>query len=207
MWVFSDAGTTTAGESLYSFTHRTFLEFFAAAQLAYDCDTPERLARTLASHVARGEWEIVAELAVQIKDSTSRDGARRVYEELLGERRHRSAKGKGNILQFMAWTLRSANPTPALTRRLAREALDFMFSGDPENPVLFLPVSWLLASCDAALAVIDAEVTAFIKTAVASNNRETHLNGLQLAMWLNIGPSRGPLPRSSARPSVAHILG
>lgn len=196
MWVFSDAGTTATGESLYSFTHRTFLEFFAAAQLAYDCDTPERLARTLAPHVARGEWEIVAELAVQIKDSTSRDGARRVYEELLGERRRRSTEGRGNILQFMARTLRSVDPTPTLTRRLAREALDFMFSGDPDNPVSFLPVSWLLASCDAALAVIDAEVTAFIETVVASNNPETHLNGLRLAMWLNAGPrqsgERGP---------------
>jgi hypothetical protein len=133
MWVFSDAGTTATGENLYSFTHRTFLEFFAAAQLAYDRDTPERLARTLARHVARGEREIVAELAVQIKDSTSRDGARRVYTELLGERRRRSTEGRGNILQFMARTLRSVDPTPTLTRRLAREALDFMFSGDPDK--------------------------------------------------------------------------
>jgi hypothetical protein len=200
MWVFSDAGTTATGENLYSFTHRTFLEFFAAAQLAYDCDTPERLTRTLAPHVARGEWEIVAELAVQIKDSTSRDGARRVYTELLGERRRRSAKGRSNILQFMARTMRSVDPTPTLTRRLAREALDFMFSGGPDNPIFFLPVSWLLACSDAALAVVDAEVTAFIETVVASNNLETRLNGLRLAMWLNMGPhqsdERGPdLPR------------
>ena len=47
MWVFSDAGTTAAGERLYAFTHRTFLEYFAAAQLAYDSDTPEQLASNL----------------------------------------------------------------------------------------------------------------------------------------------------------------
>jgi hypothetical protein len=34
---------------LYSFTHRTFLEYFAATHLAYDCDAPELLARTLAA--------------------------------------------------------------------------------------------------------------------------------------------------------------
>lgn len=39
MWVFSDAGTTASGERLYAFTHRTFLEYFAAAQVAYDSDT------------------------------------------------------------------------------------------------------------------------------------------------------------------------
>ena len=92
MWVFSDAGTTSAGERLYAFTHRTFLEYFAASQLAYDSDSPELLARTLAPRIARGEWEVVGELAVQIKDGTSTGGARRVYEQLLGERRRRSAE-------------------------------------------------------------------------------------------------------------------
>ena len=60
---------------LYAFTHRTFLEYFAAAQLAYDSDTPEQLARTIAPRAARSEWEIVGELAVQIKDGTSSAGA------------------------------------------------------------------------------------------------------------------------------------
>jgi hypothetical protein len=106
MWVFSDVGTTSAGEKLYAFTHRTFLEYFAAAQLAYDSDTPERLARTLAPRIANGEWEVVGELAVQIKDNTITDGARRIYAELLGGRRRRSAKGRSAILQFLARTLR-----------------------------------------------------------------------------------------------------
>ena len=30
MWVFTDAGTTVSGQRLYGFTHRTFLEYFAA---------------------------------------------------------------------------------------------------------------------------------------------------------------------------------
>ena len=196
MWVFSEAGTTATGESLYSFTHRTFLEFFAAAQLAYDSDTPEMLARALAPHVARGEWEIVAELAVQIKDGSSRDGAQRIYAELLGERRRRSVEGRSNILQFMARALRSVDPGPTLTRRLAREALDFMFSGDPDTPVFFLPVSWLMAGGDIALAVVDGETIAFIETMIASDNRETRLNGVRLAMYLNEGLNqegeRGP---------------
>jgi hypothetical protein len=91
MWVFSDTGTTRDDERMYSFTHRTFLEYFAAAQLAYDSDSPELLARTLAPRIARGEWEVVGELAVQIKDGTSTGGGSRVYTELLGERRRRSS--------------------------------------------------------------------------------------------------------------------
>ena len=74
MWVFSDVGTTATEESLYAFTHRTFLEYFAAAQLAYDSDAPELLALTIAPRVADEEWWVVAEPAIQIKDSTSNAG-------------------------------------------------------------------------------------------------------------------------------------
>ena len=31
LWVFNDAGTSATGERLYAFTHRTFLEYFAAS--------------------------------------------------------------------------------------------------------------------------------------------------------------------------------
>ena len=145
MWVFSDAGTTVSGEKLYAFTHRTFLEYFAAAQLAYDSDTPERLARTLAPHIARGEWEIVGELAVQIKDNTSRAGASRIYRYLLDEPRRRSPKGRSNILQFLARTLRSVDPSPEVTRHLTRDVVKFLFHGDPNKRVHTLPAAWLLS--------------------------------------------------------------
>jgi predicted NACHT family NTPase len=40
MWVFSEVGTTADGEKLYAFTHRTFMEYFAAGDLAAISDTP-----------------------------------------------------------------------------------------------------------------------------------------------------------------------
>jgi hypothetical protein len=185
MWVFSDAGTTAGGQKLYAFTHRTFLEYFAAAELAYHSDTPERLARTLAPHVARGEWEVVGELAVQIKDSTSSTGARRVYEELLGERRRRAPNGRSGILQFLARTLRSVDPPPETVRALTREILHFLVSGDLNNPTRGLPLAWLLASCDACLAIVDDEISGFAATLISSGDRATHLNGLRLAVSLD----------------------
>jgi predicted NACHT family NTPase len=133
MWVFSDAGTTASGDKLYAFTHRTFLEYFAAARLAFDSDTPEKLAHMLIPRVARGEWEVVGELAVQIKDSTSREGAKRIYEAMLDERRRRSPEGRSEILQFLARTLRSVDPSPLVTRRLTDEVIRFLVAEDPAN--------------------------------------------------------------------------
>jgi hypothetical protein len=187
MWVFSDAGTTSTGAKLYSFTHRTFLEYFAAAQLAYDSDTPEKLARALAPHVARGEWEVVDELAVQIKDTTSSDGARRVYESFLDERRRRSVVGRSNILQFLARTLRSVDPSPQVVRRLSGEILDFMFSGDPASRQWYLPLAWLMESSSSYRTIINDEISAKMDALVRSSIREEHLKGLRLAIWLENG--------------------
>jgi hypothetical protein len=185
MWVFSDAGTTSTGEKLYSFTHRTFLEYFAAAQLAYDSDTPEKLARVLAPHIARGEWEVVDELSVQIKDTTSREGARRMYELLLNNRR-RSINGRSNVLQFLARTLRSVDPSPQLVRSLSRVILDFTFSGDPAKSQWYLPLTWLMESTSYC-AIVDEEISGKIASLVRSSDPSEHLNGLRLAIWLENG--------------------
>jgi hypothetical protein len=196
LWVFSDAGTTAAGEKLYAFTHRTFLEYFAASQLAFNCDTPEKLARAIAPHVARGEWEVVGELAVQIKDATSREGAHRVYETLLSERRRRSREGRSNVLQFLARTLRSVTPAPQATRRLARDAVEFMFADEPSLPTSFMPLAEILAT-SAETSSINQEMSSLIAEMVFSPDHKAHLNGLRLALSLDAAPHTTSSTRNS----------
>ena len=120
MWVFTDAGTTASGERLFAFTHRTFLEYFAAAQLAYDSDTPEQLARTIQPRAARDEWWVVAELAIQIKDRTSRSGAQRIYAAMLDNSGPDRPDKRGVLLRFLAQCLRSVDPSPQQVRELTR---------------------------------------------------------------------------------------
>ena len=204
MWVFSDMGTAATGEPLYSFTHRTFLEYFAASQLAFDSDTPEKLARTLAPHIAKGEWEVVGELAVQIKDSTSSDGAKRVYEYLLSERRRRSPEGRSNILQFLARALRSVDPSPKAARILTHEISRFLFSGDPDSATYGLPVAWLLGCCGNFRDTVSDELQDSIKEMISSGTGETRIDGLLLATTLEVPlygswAKRGPsLPSNNA---------
>ena len=205
MWVFSDTGTTAAGEALYSFTHRTFLEYFSAAHLAYGCDTPERLARSLAPHVARHEWDVVSELAVQIKDRTSDRGAQRIYAALLSEQRRRTPAGRGGVLQFLARCVRSVDLSPQTIRDVARAALDHLFGGDLSDPVRCLPLCWLLASCAGYKDVVDHEIGVRISNMAASSNASSRLKGLQLALWLPVGISGdwgGDGPRVSSDSSL-----
>jgi hypothetical protein len=191
MWVFADIGTTATGEILYSFTHRTFLEYFAAAHLAYERDTPERLARTLAPHAARREWEVVGELAVQIKDHTSDQGAQRIYTTLLGERRHRATAGRGGVLQFLARCLRSVDPSPHIVRVLTRDVLKHLFGDNADDPVRALPLCWLLACCDRYRDVVSEEIGAQIAQMTQTADPDVRLNGVRLAAFLPFGITRG----------------
>ena len=127
-WVFSDAGTTADGRRLYAFTHRTFLEYFAAAHLAAVCDSPADLARELAPRIARQEWEVVAELAIQIKSSNSNRGPQRIYAALLGDDSG-PLQDRSNTLQFLARCVRFIEPPPRIVRDLTRAALDHLFGG------------------------------------------------------------------------------
>ncbi len=184
MWVFSDAGTAASGEKLYAFTHRTFLEYFAAAHLAYNSDTPEKLAKTLAPHVACGEWEVVGELAVQIKDHTSTDGAKRIYKFFLDERRRRSIETRSNVLQFLARILRSVDPSPQVVRHLTQILVNFLFAGDSDSATHYTPLAWLLSNCGPDHPVVGTEIAASISEMVSAEDPETHLQGLHLAISL-----------------------
>jgi NACHT domain len=199
MWVFSDAGTTASGERLYAFTHRTFLEYFAAAQLAYDSDTPEQLAATIVPHVGREQWRVVAELAVQIKDRTSNGGAQRIYDVILDDR-DLPAKQRGRILEFLAQCLRSVDPSPprvrALTRRIFDEtcALDQIMNAgaapadleEPDAPFA-LPLIWsaachgLLIHCGDYRDTVADEIDATVADDVRRGDHDRTVSSLRTA--------------------------
>ena len=185
-WVFSSAGTTTDGQRLYAFTHSTFLEYFAAAHLAAVCDSPEELARELAPRIARQEWEVVAELAIQIKSNNSDRGAQRIYAALLNDG-GRSLQDRSNTLQFLARCVRFIEPPPRTVRDLTVTALDHLFGGDISDEIRYLPLSWLLASCVSCRDTVKDELATRIADMVSSADPGIHLNGLRLATWISRG--------------------
>ena len=174
-WVFSDAGTTPEGERLYKFTHRTFLEYFAAYHLSRTVDTPEALARKIAPRAARGEWDVVAQLAVQIADKHVDQGAIRIFDYLLNERRRRTLSKRAGVLGFLCRCLSFAQVSPAVVRQLTRQTANLVTANRTRehSAVVLEAFGQLLKNADlVGRPVIEDELSRFIQESIAEGDAE-----------------------------------
>ena len=184
MWVFTEAGSTATGERLYAFTHRTFLEYFAAAQMAFGNDSPEQLAAALIPYIAHSESWVVAELALQIKDRTSDRGAPRIYAALLRERRGQSQV----TLHFLALCLRSVDPSPQQVRELTRQLFTATCEAGLEmgaDPSLRLAWRELTSHRGTYHDVIVREIDTAVALAVGSGRTDLIVSSLRLILSLS----------------------
>jgi hypothetical protein len=187
MWVFSDTGTTARGETVFTFTHRTFLEYFAAYHLAINHDTPERLARFLAPHVAKQEWEVVNELAIQIKDRSSDRAPERIFKVLLAQSRRRTTHARGNILLFLVRCLGLIDPPPRIVRELVRSVLDHFLDGPSDRSVFFAPLGALTENCTNCRDLVRDEISIRVIPMLQSVDPVVQARGVQLVAWFWAG--------------------
>ena len=99
-WVITDVG----GE-LSVPTHQTFLEFFAAAQIAKENASSVSLLEVLDPHIRAAEWDVVAQLAVQILGKNVEDGADDFLDLLVSGVSGNAIAGRVNVLTFTARSL------------------------------------------------------------------------------------------------------
>lgn len=123
-WVFTDVGTTKSGERLYQYTHRTFLEYFSGFYLTRTYETAEALGIALLPRIIAREWDVVAQLAFQIKSKSS-EGAADKLLTLTIETAERAPdmESKYNLLSFSARCLEFLVPSPRIINLLTRECL------------------------------------------------------------------------------------
>ena len=128
-WVFTDTGTTKEGERLYQFTHRTFLEYFTAAHLVRTCRIPERLVDILLPKIKQKEWDMVAQLAVQIQSKQLEGAGDEILTDLLVRATQDSHFGeahKKHTLSFIARCLEFIVPTPVVKVNIAEMCTKFV---------------------------------------------------------------------------------
>ena len=125
-WVFTDTGTTSSGERLYQFTHRTFLEFFTAGHLVRTNATPEELLKVLTSHISEREWDVVAQLSFQLLDNNVDGAADILLLSLVPGVVDIEDEAKANRLDFAVRSLEFLVPSPVVTKSLAVKAVDWL---------------------------------------------------------------------------------
>jgi hypothetical protein len=168
-WVLSPA-VTAKGERGYGFTHRTFLEYYAAAYIATDLTaTPEELAEFLARRVADDEWTGIDLLAVAVMECKADGTAERVCEALLEQ--DRAATDRGGRLAFLACLPTSTSLSSVTAQKLIREALPHRIRYEPDRETQH-PLSYMMALWAGQKELISSEISSYVGMAVASGSFE-----------------------------------
>ncbi|WP_156094276.1 NACHT domain-containing protein [Lentzea aerocolonigenes] len=111
-WILTDVGATQV-EPQYGFTHRTFLEYFAAEHLVRTHRTAAELWEAVRPNV--DQWDVVAQIALQLYDRNVEGGV----DELLTEATNPEGLG------FATRALHYVHPANRTVRSIAAAATDW----------------------------------------------------------------------------------
>jgi len=132
-WVLSEAGTTPEGDALFKFTHRTFMEYFAASQLTRIAPEPKKLARILLPRVSKGEWDIVGQLAIHLINRSADRGAEVALEQMINSSANRTVQYRDAVLTFIASCLDYLAIAPGLVRKAVHESMELLVQAVEEG--------------------------------------------------------------------------
>lgn len=138
-WVFTDIGADTE-TPLYQFTHRTFLEYFAAVHLVGTTQTVDELLEVILPHIERGEWELVARMAFQIKARQTFTATDELLSKTVARANTMNTTLSSRLLAFALGTLEALVPTVELIHDIAAQVAtsavsSVILSDDPLNRV------------------------------------------------------------------------
>lgn len=194
-WVFSDTGTTQL-QRLYQFTHRTFLEYFTAEHLVQTHRTPKDLAKLLHPKIATREWDIVSQLAFQLKGSRIQGDTDELLGDLLDAAECRGTGEKRKLLCFAARCLEFMVPTPSTRRCIIKATLrwitEWLIEVDEEQDVRKIDdtaresMAGLIKSNSENVATVKEYIPLVIREMVEEESDEVSAAALHIAENLNM---------------------
>lgn len=127
-WVLSEVGA-----DLYSFTHRTFLEYFAASQLVKEFTNAPALYEELRRDISSGNATVVHHLAIQILGKSTEDGAEDFFGLVLKAIEGEGESGHGaNECHFLVGSLAFLVVHPTLVEQLMERVVALFLEADWE---------------------------------------------------------------------------
>ena len=97
-WLLGKSGTTETGERLFVFTHRTFMEFFAAEGLARTTGAPDQLAQIICDAYVKNPSSVLPELIATAAEAARRGAARDIVKAIADKERLLGGRGHGRFL-------------------------------------------------------------------------------------------------------------
>lgn len=122
-WLLGSAGLSERGQRLFVFTHRTFMEFFAAESLARGPDSGKLVAEVAKSY-DRDASSVLPDLIVQSAEVHRKGGARDIITGLFELDRKRPRRDSGHYLPLC---LRIINLSP-VSPRLMEQIFERLFN-------------------------------------------------------------------------------
>ena len=99
------------------------MEYFTAEELSHTCGLPSDLAIGLNPHVAKREWDVVCQLAYQLKGRISPSNTNDLFRNLLESASVGPIEEQWNFLLFATRCLGFMVPSPLVRRALGSECL------------------------------------------------------------------------------------
>lgn len=167
-WVLTDMGSNTQ-QNLYAFTHRTFLEYFAANQLVRTNSTPERLFDVLHARIAAQEWEVVAQLSLQILSQNVDDGGDDFLDLVLSAIQDTESLGqKINLTAFAARSLGFMVPRPQIVQKICEQAVLLSISSIDGRKFNYETLALLMECSPENLELVSRNLKEVLRATVAS---------------------------------------
>lgn len=122
-WVFSDTGSTESGVLLYEFTHRTFLEYYAAQYVVSWSDGIDEVADWLIPRIAAARSDEVAQLVVHILCEQREQARDRLLRRLMQILDSEEESARWSAEYFIARCLEFIVPSIAVTDRVVASTI------------------------------------------------------------------------------------
>jgi hypothetical protein len=169
-WVLTDVG-----EEQYGFTHRTFLEYFSASQLVRLHPSAADLFASLDRRIRAREWDVVAQLALQILGRTVEDGADDFLMLVVQAAATTEWSSRASLLSFASRALHFIVPRPEVLQAIVGSSVDLLAASREASTRSVRREHFLMPSAQAALNLLGvapelrSEVGALCRTGIRRN--------------------------------------
>ena len=133
LWVFTEVGLTDEGEGLYSFTHRTFLEYFTGMYLSTHAASNVGLAQDLTPRLRSSEWDVVAQIAIYLRSKSEVRAADEIIQSLLQVTAPDTKRASSFLIYFVTRLLAFVVPRPETLTQIVYAALNTAISFEEDE--------------------------------------------------------------------------